>query len=134
MTTQLLCTFSKPSRLNQTIEEIKSCYTLAFGKIYILENTQNSKELICSYNIDSSQEIVGDIPLNTISVHRKKDTNTIYTINALNYVISLLNDGKIDPKFPMPWDKYKNCILVTNNEGLKKIETKIHSVVKTTGE
>ena len=134
MTTQLLVTFTKPNRLNQTVEEIKVCYTLAFGKIYVLESAQNSKELVCSYNIDSSQEIKGEIPLNTISVHRKKDTNTIYTINALNYVISLLNDGKIDPKFPMPWDKYKNCILVTNNEGLKKIETKIHSVIKTSGE
>lgn len=131
MDTQLLVTFTKPNKLNQTVEEIKACYTLAFGKIYVLENTQNSKELICSYNIDSSHEIKGEIPLSTISVHRKKDTNTIYTINALNYVISLLNDGKIDPTFPMPWDKYKNSVLVTNNEGLKKIETKIHSVIKT---
>ena len=127
--TQLLVTFSKPSRLNQTIEEIKACYTLAFGKVYILENTQNSKELICSYNIDSSHDIGENIPINTISVHRKKEVNCIYTINALNYVIALLNDGKTDSTFPMPWDKYKNCILVTNTEGLKKIETKIHSII-----
>ena len=134
MVTQLLITFTKLNKLNQTIDEIKACYSLAFNKIYILENTQNSKELICSYNIDSSKDMTGNIPQNTISVHRKKDTNTIYTINALNYVISLLNDGKIDAKFPMPWDKYKNCILVTNNEGLKKIETQIHSVIKLDGE
>lgn len=129
MNTQLLITFSKPSRLNQTIEEITKCYSLAFNKVYVLENTANNKELACSYNIDSEKEITGPIPPNTISVHRKKETNTIYTINALNYVIALLNDGKIDSKFPMPWDKYKNCILVTNSDGLKKIETKINTII-----
>jgi hypothetical protein len=129
MTTQLLITFTKPSHLKHTVEEITACYTLAFGKLYVLENIANSKELACSYNIDSSKDMHGEIPPNTISVHRKKETNTIYTINALNYVISLLNDGKIDPKFPMPWDKYRNSILVTNSDGLKKIETKINTII-----
>lgn len=129
MNTQLLITFTKPNRLQQTITEITSCYTLAFNKVYVLENTANNKELACSYNIDAEKEIKGIIPPNTISVHRKKETNTIYTINALNHVIALLNDGKIDSKFPMPWDKYRNCILVTNADGLKKIETKINTII-----
>ncbi len=129
METQLLCTFTKINKLNETLEEIKNCYTLAFNKIYVLENTTNTKELICSYNINLENELLGNIPLNTISVHRKKETNTIYTINALNYVIALLNDGKVDNKFLVPWNNYKNMILVTNTEGLKKIETKIHSVI-----
>jgi len=129
METQLLTTFTKANRLDETVEKIKECYTLAFNKIYVLENVTNTKELICSYNIDLTHELKGEIPLNTISVHRKKETNTIYTINALNYVIALLNDGKVDNKFPVPWNNYKNMILVTNTEGLKKIETKVHSVI-----
>jgi len=129
METQLLVTFTKLNKLSNTTLEIKSCYTLAFNKIYVLENAIDSKELICSYNIDVKAGVNGDIPLNTISVHRKKDTNTIYTINALNYVIALLNDGQVDNKFPVPWENYKNMILVTNTDGLKKIETKIHSVI-----
>jgi hypothetical protein len=129
METQLLVTFTKVNKLSGTVEEIKSCYTLAFNKIYVLESAINNKELICSYNIDFKFGVKGNIPLNTISVHRKKETNTIYTINALNYVIALLNDGKVDNKFPVPWENYKNMILVTNTEGLKKIETKIHSVI-----
>ena len=129
METQLLITFTKANKLDETIEEIKNCYTLAFNKVYILENASNNKELICSYNINLGTDIKGEIPQNTISVHRKKETNTIYTINALNYVIALLNDGQVDNKFPVPWENYKNMILVTNTDGLKKIDTKIHSVV-----
>lgn len=129
METQLLCTFTKANKLLVTVDNIKKCYTLAFNKVYVLEDSANSKELICSYNIDVRAGVEGDIPMNTISVHRKKDTNTIYTINALNYVIALLNDGKVDNKFPVPWENYRNMILVTNTDGLKKIETKIHSVI-----
>jgi hypothetical protein len=129
METQLLCTFTKANKLSITIEEIKTCYTLAFNKVYVLQDADNERELICSYNIDVSAGVEGDIPMNTISVHRKKDTNTIYTINALNYVIALLNDGQVDNKFPVPWENYRNMILVTNTDGLKKIETKIHSVL-----
>lgn len=130
ITTQLLCTFTKSNKLSVVSEQIKSCYTLAFDRIYVLENIADDKELICSYNINTSAGIVGEIPINTISVHRKKETNTIYTINALNYIIALLNDGKVDNKFPVPWTNYKNMILVTNTDGLKKIETKVHSVIK----
>lgn len=130
MDTQLLCTFTKANKLSVTVEQIKNCYALAFNKIYVLEDSSNSKELICSYNIDVTKELLGEIPPNTISVHRKKETNTIYTINALNYIIALLNDGKVDNKFPIPWTNYQNMILVTNADGIKKIETKVHSVIK----
>lgn len=130
MDTQLLITFAKASKLSVTVEQIKNCYTLAFNRIYVLEDRFNSKELICSYNIDITKELRGEIPSNTISVHRKKETNTIYTINALNYIIALLNDGKVDNKFPIPWINYQNMILVTNTDGIKKIETKVHSIIK----
>ena len=130
MNTQLLITFTKTNKLNNTIDEIKSCYALAFNKVYVLENTTNTKELICSYNIDVTQSINASlIPLNPISVHRKKETNSIYTINALNYIVSLLNDGVVDSTFPIPWENYKNQILVTNTEGIKKIHTKMFKII-----
>lgn len=131
MDTQLLITFCKLNKLVSTINDIKNCYTLAFNKIYVLENNNDSKELICSYNIDLNYNMNSEIPINTISVHRKKETNSIFTVNALNYIITLLNDGILDTTFIIPWENYRNMILVTNTtDGLKKIETKLHSVVK----
>ena len=69
---------------------------------------------------------------NTISLHRKKQTNTLYTINALNNLVQLLNDGEIDPTFPIEWENYRNMLLVTNDSGygLKKIKTKVDKIVK----
>lgn len=50
----------------------------------------------------------------TILVHRKSETNTIYTINALNRMIAETNNGKIDENFDVEWSYYKNKLLTTN--------------------
>jgi hypothetical protein len=85
---------------------------------------------MATYNIDVSDGMPETMLDSTISLHRKKETNTLYTINALNYVIALLNDGKIDKSFPMKWENYKNTLLLSNEEGLKEIKTEIFEVVK----
>ena len=66
-----------------------------------------------------------------MAIHRKKETNTLYTINALNEVIRELNGGVLDKRFPIPWNDYYNCLLLTNDYGLNKIPTKIHSIIDT---
>ena len=129
---QLLCTFTTKDKLDDTIDNIIKVYTIVFNKIFVLENVEISKELICSYNIDTTVMIEDPdiIPRNTISVHRKKATNTLYTINALNYLVAALNDGIMDKNFSVPWENYQNTILVTNNNDFRKIKTKIYNIIK----
>lgn len=130
--TQLLCTFCYKSKLQETINLIKDTYFVLFEKILILkenvkENDITSK-LMCTYNIEY---IPNNIILpNTISLHRKKETNTLYTINAINDLIRLLNDQQLDKTFPIPWQNYKNCLLLSNEQGFKKIETATHTIIK----
>jgi hypothetical protein len=52
-------------------------------------------------------------------VHRKKETNTIYTINALNELIMNLNNGILDKRLPIEWDRYKDTMLIKKPDGLK---------------
>jgi len=128
---QLLITFTTTKGLDEIVEDVKSAYKIIYNKIFILQNVLLKRELICSYNIDLNEKINETfIPQNTIGVHRKKQTNTLYTINALNYLISLLNDGKLDSSYQLPWENYKNCILVTNNGEFKKIQTKIFNIIE----
>ena len=131
MKTQLLCTFSTKSQLDTTVEKIKNAYNIAFKKIYVFQNEDNVKELICSYNVDLNQGGVDYNSVeNTISLHRKKHSNTLYTINALNECIKNLNNGVLDPKFVVPWENFKNTLLVTNAEGLNRISTRIYKIIK----
>jgi hypothetical protein len=73
---------------------------------------------------------VNNIPDNTILVHRKKETNTLYTINALNTLIKALNGGVVDPKFKVDWQHYKNCILLTQGNELRQLNTKVHKIIE----
>ena len=130
MRTQLLATFTTKTDIDETIEQIKGAYTIAFGKIYVLQNEDNVSELICTYNVDLAAGADFNDVKGTISLHRKKHTNTLYTINALNEVIANLNNGLIDSKFIVPWENFKNTLMVTNSEGLNKINTRIFSIIK----
>ena len=129
MRTQLLCTFTTKENLDKTINEIINSYSIIFNKIYVLQNEDNIKELICTYNVDTTENIDYNKVEGTISLHRKKYSNTLYTINALNECIKNLNNGILNPKFMIPWQNFKNMLLITNSDGLNKINTRIYKIV-----
>jgi hypothetical protein len=129
MQTQLLCTFTTKDELQNTLETIKQTYYIVYNYIYVLQNKANLEELYITYNIDTQYKPT--IPLkDTILVHRKKQSNTLYTINALNELVKEENGGKADKDFMVDWDKFRNTIIVTNTEGTKKISTRIFEVIE----
>ena len=130
MRTQLLCTFTNKDSFESTVEKIKNAYTIVFNKVYVLQNENNTDELICTYNVDNNKGVDYNAVKGTISLHRKKHSNTLYTINALNEVIAELNNGVVDSKFIVPWENFKNTLMVTNSEGLNKINTRIYKIIK----
>ena len=130
MKTQLLCTFTTKNDIDQIVKDITDSYKIVFNKIYVLQNENHTDELICTYNVDLSKGADFNDVKGTISLHRKKHSNTLYTIYALNEVVANLNNGVIDSKFAVPWENYKNSLLVTNSDGLNKIDTRIYKIIK----
>ena len=128
MRTQLLCTFTRLSRLNETLSVIIECNDILYDKIYIFQNMDDTTQLICTYNVEFIDNYEENIE-NTISLHRKKQSNTLYTINALNEVIRAKNKGILDKRFNVDWSEYQNTLLLTNETGLNIIPTKIHQIV-----
>jgi len=124
---KLFCTFTTPDELDTVLADINRRYTIMYNKIFVLESPQ-SKELMCTYNIDMGNTSDSPLP-STILVHRKKESNTLYTINALNELIKSLNRGVVDPSFRIDWQHYKNSILLTQHNELKTLNTKIHKIV-----
>jgi hypothetical protein len=129
MQTQLLCTFTSKDELQNTLEHIKQTYYIVYNYIYVLQNKANLEELYITYNIDTQYKPTNPLK-DTILVHRKKQSNTLYTINALNELVKEENGGKADKDFVVDWDKFKNTIIVTNTEGTKKISTRIFEVIE----
>jgi len=124
---KLFCTFTSPAELDDTLASINRSYSILFNKIFVLESPQ-SDELMCTYNIDTGN--MAEKPMaNTILLHRKKESNTLYTINALNTLIMSLNNGRMDKNFIVNWQDYKNSILLTNGPEIRKLDTSIHKIV-----
>ena len=80
MKSQLLCTFTNKDDIDETVSKIKSAYNIVFNKIYVLQNEDDINELICTYNV-SGDKVDFNAVKSTISLHRKKHSNTLYTIN-----------------------------------------------------
>lgn len=124
---KLFCTFTTLEELDNLIDSITSKYKVMYNKIFVL-HVKSNDEYVCTYNIDQGN--VSDIPSNTILVHRKKESNTLYTINALNELIKKLNGGVVDTKFPIEWQHYRNTILLTQHDELKQLKTKIYKIIE----
>ena len=124
---KLFCTFTSLEDLDNLIDSITSKYKVMYNKIFVL-HVKSNDEYVCTYNIDQGN--VSDIPANTILVHRKKESNTLYTINALNELIKRLNGGVVDTRFPIEWQHYRNTILLTQHDELKQLKTKIYKIIE----
>jgi hypothetical protein len=127
MRTQLLCTFATKEELHNSLQKILHTYNVVYNYIYVLQNKSNLDELFITYNINS--DLLPNRPMdNTILIHRKKETNTLYTINALNELIREEN-GTLDTEYVIDWDMFKNSIILTNPAGTKRVQTRIYDVI-----
>ena len=110
MKTQLLCTFAHRSDLNIIIDHIQTHYEIPERRIFVFSNADDTDSLFCTYNVSGTKKR----GLNTISIHRKKETNTLYTVNALNEVIRTVNNGVLDKTFQLDWSNYQNAFILTD--------------------
>ena len=124
---KLFCTFTDLEGLDELIDDIKAKYDIIYNKLFVLEIVDKN-EYVITYNVDQTN--LSSIPDNTILVHRKKESNTLYTINALNELIKKLNGGVVDTKYQVDWQHYKNCILLTQHNELKQLNTKIFKIIE----
>jgi hypothetical protein len=124
---KLFCTFTSLEDMDALVNDLSSRYSIMYNKMFVL-HVKSNNEYVVTYNVDQGN--VDNIPENTILVHRKKDTNTLYTINALNELIKGLNGGIVDTRYKIDWQHYKNCILLTQHNELKQLNTKIFKIIE----
>ncbi len=122
-----------PSRIIRNVQEIFDPDRIF---IFSVKNDETNKRLI-TFNIDKND--MGDrfseykkIFKNTLRLHRRKDSNTFYTLNSLNKVVKDQNGGSEDKQFEVDWTNFKNCCLVLDKGGnVKALETKLAKIIET---
>lgn len=120
--TKLLCTFSNTSSYESDIEKLLTFYTIDYNCVYVLQNVDSPSEIFLTYNASKLTE--GYFP-KAISVHRKRDYNVLYSINALNELVKLENSGSFSSVFNIPWLKYRNSLITTKEGKLKITPTRL---------
>ena len=128
MNNRLYCTFVPEENIENTVDQIKGSYSVLFNKIFVLESLDGEK-IMLTYNVDMGNSSGDFLINNTILVHRKKQTNTLYTINALNELIKSLNNGYLDKSYAVNWNDYRNSILLIQSDGYKRIDTKVRNII-----
>jgi hypothetical protein len=130
---QLLCTFAPTTSLDLIFDYIKTYYQIHNGKVFVytevLENVPSSKNnYIIIYNIDKNLREEG-LAKNTILVHRKKQSNSFYTINGLNNLIKVINNGVLDKTYQIDWNNYSNKLITGNGDDLKIIDIFFEKII-----
>ena len=123
MKTQLLCTFAHRKDLDLIIDYISKSYTISEKRMFVFSNAEKSSELYVTYNVEPDD--YKKTP-NTIMIHRKKETNTLYTVNALNAIIRKSNNGVLDKKFVINWQIYDNSLMLTDSDDIRHIHLELH--------
>lgn len=125
---QLLCTFSNAEDFRKIAEEIRKFYEVYSGRIFAFANAKTPKEVYLTYNVLNMRKDSPKFP-NTILIHRKKQTNTLYTLNAMNRLIEEEN-GQADKTYVVNWKLYENSLIITGDVSVRIIPLKITAILE----
>lgn len=125
MRTQLLCTFTNESDFQSIVDTILKEFDLFSRKVFVLK-LDPSQELVVSYNIIPNS---AKFLQSTIMVHRKKESNTMYTINALNRLITVENGGVLDKSYQVDWQRHRNSVILTDGDSYKIMRTSLFRII-----
>lgn len=113
MKPQLLCTFTYIDKLPYCLGEVYKTYSVeSVSNIKCYSYVEDENNVVCIYNVESSTKRMKD----TISINRKKESNTFYSINALNALIRTLNNGVLDKTYRVDWSHYQDMLLLSDSE------------------
>ena len=117
MNNRLYCTFVPEENIESTIDKIQTSYSILFNKIFVLESLDGEK-IMLTYNVDMGNSNGDFLVNNTILVHRKK-----YSVGKS------LNNGFLDKSYAVNWNEYRNCMLLVQAEGYKRVDTKVRKII-----
>lgn len=135
--TALLATFTTPQYIDSSLRRIFSVFELESEKVFVFDDVDEDEKKILTYNIILENGSRPDVSMvyHTICINRKKESNTLYTINGLNMIVKS-KTGSIDPKYKIDWQEYQNMFVTsdkTSNKNVEKlvcVNTRLNCVVE----
>lgn len=137
--TVLIGTFVKGSMVPRKAAIREIIDTFNVNQIFIFEVNEDveegKKSFLLTFNIikedkETKLKSFKEKFKNTLQLHRKKEFNTLYTINSLNAVVVNQN-GLQDDDYDVNWAPFKNsCLLSDKENNLKILQTKLYDIIE----
>ena len=123
----LLASFVNKDELYEAIDQISSTIGISKDSIFVFINEDTEGEYVLTYNMNPEFANVKFTTVwkNTISVHRKKHTNTLYSLNAMNEFIKSRNHGVLDKTYQIDWSQFQNSFLIIKGGKLKTLPLRL---------
>jgi hypothetical protein len=119
----LLMSFSNAEDYRSRLQEIREVFRPE-GNIFVLESREDENEIFISFNTEYNFKMLGYIKIN-----KKRDTNTLFTIDAVNQ-LSIRENGMIVKDWIPNWEEFHNCLLLIRNGELAVIPTKLKEIIR----
>jgi len=119
----LLMCFSSAEDYRNKLQEIREVFRPE-GNIFVLGNRFDDNEIFLTFNTEYNFKIGGYIKIN-----KKRDTNTLFTIDAVNH-LSMQENGEIIKDWIPNWNEFENCLLLIRDGQLAVIPTKLIEIIK----
>ena len=119
MKSTLLLTFIGIDDLYDALSKISETIGIPKYSIFVFKSV-DIDGYILTYNLSAEKANIqfDSIWPNTISIHRKKQTNTLYSLNAMNQLIKNKNGGSFVRNYNVNWEEVKNSLMIIKNHKL----------------
>mgnify|MGYP003679261318 CR=1 FL=1 len=129
----LLASFMKTvsdEEVQDEVEFIVNNIEITNKLIFLLQDKNDPEKKIITYNAIVEKGKPFNPRLFTMRMHRKKQTNTLYTINALNKAVALQHNGETGKHLKLDWAEYENSILLTTGSELTVHPVEVSKIFK----
>ena len=129
----LLASFVENATENEILEHVNFiCNNLDLTNkfIFLLQHKDTPEKQILTYNALVEKGKPFHPHLYTMRLHRKKQTNTLYTINALNAAVAAQHEGNTGKDLKLNWDEYANSLLLTAGKNLQIYPIEVVKIFK----
>ena len=116
--------------VDEAVQKILESFSLTSKYIFILKNEEEENKTLITFNALQDRESIEKIRFFTIRLHRKKQSNTLYTINGLNLAVAKENNGQTGKHLKLNWEEYQNTVLLSYNRSLKTFRVKLDKILE----
>jgi hypothetical protein len=119
----LLMSFSSESEYKTHLQVIREIYRPE-SSLFVIQNRYDDNEIYITFNTQYNFKTPGIIKIN-----KKRDTNTLFTIDAVNH-LSIQENGEIVKDWIPNWNEFENCLLLMRDGEFSVIPTKVKEIIK----